>query len=169
MKRLTKLTNEVEELKQKDKQRCLDKPLTIHKPLTKKIQPKKTDVGIVTEVILDETNESLPKFKTVGEGIFPKLPYAKVGGVKVRLLSNQEVNDDDLKIVYPLDDTLKTLPLLGEEVQVHTISYQKFYSRLLVDGTLNIQNTGNDKYKDQFGEGENVQDWWWWIFIKPIK
>ena len=52
----------------------------------------------------------------------------KVGGVKVRLLSNQEVNDDDLKIVYPLDDTLKTLPLLGEEVQLHTISGKKFYS-----------------------------------------
>ena len=89
--------------------------------------------------------------------IFLFVHTGKVGGVKVRLLSNQEVNDDDLKIVYPLDDTLKTLPLLGEEVQVHTISGKKFYSRLLVDGTLNIQNTGNDKYKDQFGEGENVQ------------
>ena len=122
----------------------------------KRFNLKKTDVGIVTEVILDETNESLPKFKTVGEGA-TAVHTGKVGGVKVRLLSNQEVNDDDLKIVYPLDDTLKTLPLLGEEVQVHTISGKKFYSRLLVDGTLNIQNTGNDKYKDQFGEGENVQ------------
>ena len=122
----------------------------------KRFNLKKTDVGIVTEVILDETNESLPKFKTVGEDA-TAVHTGKVGGVKVRLLSNQEVNDDDLKIVYPLDDTLKTLPLLGEEVQVHTISGKKFYSRLLVDGTLNIQNTGNDKYKDQFGEGENIQ------------
>ena len=36
----------------------------------KRFNLKKTDVGIVTEVILDETNESLPKFKTVGEDIF---------------------------------------------------------------------------------------------------
>ena len=38
-----------------------------HKQVDKKEHKKRSDVGIVTEVILDETNESLPKFKTVGE------------------------------------------------------------------------------------------------------
>ena len=114
---------------------------------------KNSDIGVVTEIILDESSDSLPRFKNVDDKS-SDIHTGKVGGIKVRLLSNTEVNDDDIKIVYPLNDTIKTLPLLGEEVQIVKISGKKFYKRILVDGLPNIQNLGMDEYKENFGSSD---------------
>ena len=117
---------------------------------------KRSETGYVIEVILDDTNDSLPIFKTVGENA-SDVHTGKVGGVKVRLLSSQEANDDSLPIIYPLDDTIRTLPLLGEEVQIHSISGKKYYTRLLTEGFPNIQNSGIGEYQDSFGEGDTAK------------
>ena len=53
----------------------------------------------------------------------------KVGGVKVRLLSQIEATDDDINHIS-IDDTIKTLPLLGEEVQLTSIAGKRYYTRL---------------------------------------
>lgn len=117
---------------------------------------KRSETGYVIEVILDDTNDSLPIFKTVGENA-SDVHTGKVGGVKVRLLSSQEANDDSLPIIYPLDDTIRTLPLLGEEVQIHSIGGKKYYTRLLTEGFPNIQNSGIGEYQDSFGEGDTAK------------
>ena len=117
---------------------------------------KRSETGYVIEVILDDTNDSLPIFKTVGENS-SDVHTGKVGGVKVRLLSSQEANDDSLPIIYPLDDTIRTLPLLGEEVQIHSIGGKKYYTRLLTEGFPNIQNSGIGEYQDSFGEGDTAK------------
>jgi len=117
---------------------------------------KRSETGYVIEVILDDTNDSLPIFKTVGENA-SDVHTGKVGGVKVRLLSSQEANDDSLPIIYPLDDTIRTLPLLGEEVQIHSIGGKKYYTRLLTEGFPNIQNSGISEYQDSFGEGDTAK------------
>ena len=117
---------------------------------------KRSETGYVIEVILDDTNDSLPIFKTVGENA-SDVHTGKVGGVKVRLLSSQEANDDSLPIIYPLDDTIRTLPLLGEEVQIHSIGGKKYYTRLLTEGFPNIQNSGIGEYQTSFGEGDTAK------------
>ena len=50
--------------------------------------------------------------------------------------------------LYPLDDTIKTLPLLGEEVQLTTIAGKRYYTRLQTSQFVNIQNEGTVIYKD---------------------
>ena len=110
---------------------------------SKEVRKNKTqsDIGIVIDVILDETNKSLPKFAQVSsvDGVASSdVHTGKVGGVRARTLSNSEVQDDDLPIIYPLDDTLRTLPILGEEVNIVRIAGKKFYTRLETSGTPNI-------------------------------
>ena len=110
---------------------------------SKDVRKKKnqSDIGIVIDVILDDTNKSLPRFAEVSsvDGVDSSdVHTGKVGGVRARTLSNSEVQDDDLPIIYPLDDTLRTLPILGEEINIVRIAGKKFYTRLETSGTPNV-------------------------------
>lgn len=116
---------------------------------------QRSEAGVVIEVILDDTNSSLPTFANI-DSSGTDVHTGKVGGVKVRLLSNIEGADDDIKIAYPLDDTIKTLPLLGEEVQITTIAGKRYYTRLQTSQFLNIQNEGTVVYKDNFDKGDST-------------
>ena len=65
---------------------------------SKEVRKNKTqsDIGIVIDVILDETNKSLPKFAQVSsvDGVASSdVHTGKVGGVRARTLSNSEVQD----------------------------------------------------------------------------
>jgi len=116
------------------------------------------EVGIVIDVILDEENKSLPVFKEVGtvDGIeSSNIHTGKIGGVRVRTLSNSEVQDDELPIIYALDDTIKTLPILGEEVQIVRVGGKKFYTRISTSGNPNISNDGLESYKEIFGNADS--------------
>ena len=116
-----------------------------------------SDIGIVIDVILDDTNKSLPRFAEVSsvDGVDSSdVHTGKVGGVRARTLSNSEVQDDDLPIIYPLDDTLRTLPILGEEVNIVRIAGKKFYTRLETSGTPNVSNEGLTEYRDKFGNAD---------------
>lgn len=115
---------------------------------------KRSEAGIVIEVILDDSNTSLPTFAGIREDA-TDIHTGKVGGVKVRLLSQIEATDDDIKIAYPLDDTIKTLPLLGEEVQLTTIAGKRYYTRLQTSQFVNIQNEGTVIYKDAYGNADS--------------
>jgi|TARA_A200000159_G_scaffold99445_1_gene92267 hypothetical protein len=117
----------------------------------------RSDTGIVIDVILDETNKSLPKFKEVGQvdGIDASdIHTGKIGGVRVRTLSNSEVQDEDLPIVYPLDATIRTLPVLGEEVQIIRMAGKKFYRQFNIAGTPNVSNEGLVLYRETFGSSD---------------
>lgn len=115
----------------------------------------KSDVGVVIEVVLDDENTSLPTFAGINSET-TDIHTGKIGGVKVRLLSNTESNDADIKIVYPLDDTIKTLPLLGEEVNITTIGGKKYYTRLQTSQYVNISNEGTVKYDEAYGSGNSA-------------
>ena len=126
---------------------------------SKDVRKKKnqSDIGIVIDVILDDTNKSLPRFAEVSsvDGVDSSdVHTGKVGGVRARTLSNSEVQDDDLPIIYPLDDTLRTLPILGEEINIVRIAGKKFYTRLETSGTPNVSNEGLVEYRDKFGNAD---------------
>ena len=55
-----------------------------------------------------------------------------------------------LYIIIP-DDTIKTLPILGEEVQIVRVGGKKFYTRISTSGNPNISNDGLESYKEIFG------------------
>ena len=107
-----------------------------------------SNVGIVIDVILDETHKRL--VETDDTSLFSTgLNTLKVGYCVIRPLNDQVSAENNLLTYPPYDSLNLDLPLIGETVELITIGNRKFYKRITSDA-LNLGNAKINYNKDVF-------------------
>jgi hypothetical protein len=92
------------------------------------------DVGIVYDIILDETH---PKIK---QG---KASISDIGTIQFRLSDDYSTNDTDLPLAAPYDKEYTTLPLINEKVEIKKTGLGIFYKRIEPSESINGVRTIN--------------------------
>tara|TARA_B100000925_G_C21985766_1_gene464451 strand:- start:591 stop:1817 length:1227 start_codon:yes stop_codon:yes gene_type:complete len=90
-------------------------------------RPRKSGVGIVLDVILDDTHE---RVSDTGLGNEETKKTGLIGAVIVRGAEDTTTPDKDLIPIRPYDQNIVNLPLIGESVEIIYIGTQKFYKRM---------------------------------------
>jgi hypothetical protein len=87
--------------------------------LANSVEAKK--IGYVYSVILDETDEYASKslFKS-----------SLIGAIRFRTTDNQTPNDKNIPIAFPFDKNCKTLPVIGEQVEIYGQPGNYSYKRI---------------------------------------
>jgi hypothetical protein len=115
----------------------------------------KSDVGIVLDVILDDTHE---RVTDGGEGDGESKRTGLVGAIIVRPANDNTTPDKDLRPIRPYDAHYVDLPIIGETVQIITVGGLTFYKRLSMPN-LNRGSAVDNKMKDTFtGSTNEVQE-----------
>ncbi len=91
-------------------------------------RPRKSGVGIVLDVILDDTHE---RVSDTGLGNEETKKTGLIGAVIVRGAEDTTTPDKDLIPIRPYDQNIVNLPLIGESVEIIYIGTQKFYKRIV--------------------------------------
>ena len=82
-----------------------------------------SDIGVVFDVILDESNEYLKKYDE-------RVRLTFIGAVIYRSLDAFGVSKDDIPIALPVDTTKKDLPTINERVHIIKTGIGVFYKRI---------------------------------------
>jgi hypothetical protein len=87
--------------------------------LANPVEAKK--IGYVYSVILDENDEYASKslFKS-----------SLIGAIRFRTTDNQTPNDKNIPIAFPFDKNCKTLPVIGEQVEIYGQPGNYSYKRI---------------------------------------
>ena len=104
------------------------------------------NVGIVVDVILDDTHKRLSQIED-NEAFSTGINTIEVGYCIIRPLSNQTVSEADLLPYPPYDSLNLDLPLIGETVELLKIGNISYYRRLTIDN-LNIGNANLNFNRD---------------------
>jgi hypothetical protein len=114
------------------------------------------NVGIVVDVILDDTHKRLSQIED-NEAFSTGINTIEVGYCIIRPLSNQTVSEADLLPYPPYDSLNLDLPLIGETVELLKIGNISYYRRLTIDN-LNIGNANLNFNRDVFDKTEQTQN-----------
>lgn len=117
----------------------------------KKNDSYKSDIGVVLDVILDDTHE---RVTGGGQGDGESKRTGLVGAAIVRAASDTTTPDKDLKPIRPFDANIVDLPLKGETVQIVTVGGLAFYKKLS-SPNLNRGTAVENKMKETFTAGPN--------------
>lgn len=116
---------------------------------------KESNVGIVVDVILDDTWEDLQK--TDSEAFSTGLDTSVVGSCIIRPLSDASSAEADLRPYAPYDIMNHDLPLVGEAVELIKVGNRTYYKRF-TKGNINIGNAAKNFNKKMFSETEKPQN-----------
>jgi len=89
---------------------------------------EENDIGIVYDVILDETHELIKK---------NILSIADIGSILFREYGNNLQSSDDLPAAMPIDKNFTSIPVINEKVQIIRNHLGTFYKRIQRDFTPN--------------------------------
>jgi len=126
-------------------------------------RPTSLGVGVVVDVILDDTSERVTN-KNDKQTWFTEKDTSKVGGVVVRKMSDVTSPDENLTIYLPLDPYNLELPLKGESVELYDIGGTKLYRRFGGQflSTGNAGSGGRQKFiypdKDKTKSSQNYSE-----------
>jgi hypothetical protein len=94
---------------------------------------EESDIGIVYDIILDETHSLIKK---------NILSIADIGSILFREYGNNLQSSDDLPTAMPIDKNFTTIPVVNEKVQIIRNHLGTFYKRIQRDFTPN--NSANN-------------------------
>jgi hypothetical protein len=96
----------------------------------------KSELGVVYDIILDESNENIVKLEEDG--------IKMVGGIRFRLASDTTASKSKLQIAYPKNLNYKSLPVKNEYVEITRGESGNFlYERVGVDVSPNLNSSDN--------------------------
>jgi hypothetical protein len=96
----------------------------------------KSELGVVYDIILDESNENIVKLEEDG--------IKMVGGIRFRLASDTTASKSKLQIAYPKNLNYKSLPVKNEYVEITRGESGNFlYERVGVDISPNLNSSDN--------------------------
>ncbi len=96
----------------------------------------KSELGIVYDIILDESNENIVKLEEDG--------IKMVGGIRFRLASDTTASKSKLQTAYPKNLNYKSLPVKNEYVEITRGESGNFlYERVGVDISPNLNSSDN--------------------------
>ena len=105
------------------------------------------NVGIVVDVILDDTHERLEQ--TTSTNFSSGKDTTVIGNAVIRPISDQTTAEADLLSYPPLDSLNMDVPLIGETVELVKIGNTQYYRRI-TKGYLNIGNAQENFNKNVF-------------------
>lgn len=112
------------------------------------VKKNTSNIGIVVDVILDDTHPSLSKRQQYQLELFSDKDLTPVYGVKVRLFSDMVNSTKHLSVYKPYDITDLEIPIVGELVEVVNTNlgglfYKRIPSYLLNKGTSELNRIDN--------------------------
>jgi hypothetical protein len=122
----------------------------------KKAIRSKPDVGIVVDVILDETH---PRLNTADadDTFFTDKRTFSVPSAIIRPLHDTTTNEDHLLAYKPYDQLDAQVPIIGETVQIIKVGSNKYYKRLS-GPSLNLGNAKENLNKSVFSNTESINN-----------
>lgn len=98
-------------------------------------------MGIVLDVILDETYEGLRKLDSTFDDLFSNsVDTLEVGSVLIRKISQPTKSKDELITYKPYDASTISMPIIGEQVELIKVGSARYYRRIY-SNNLNLGKT----------------------------
>jgi hypothetical protein len=107
---------------------------------------EESDVGVVYDIILDETHTLIKK---------NMVSIADIGSILFRAYGNNLVSSDDLPTAMPIDKNFTSIPVINEKVQIIRNSLGTFYKRIQPEFTPN-NSAINSEISSKLNKSKNT-------------
>lgn len=112
-------------------------------------------MGIVLDVILDETYEGLRKLDSTFDELFSNsVDTLEVGSALIRKLNQATKSKDELITYKPYDASTISMPIIGEQVELIKVGSARYYRRIY-SNNLNLGKTVRNRDGKAFSVKES--------------